>query len=156
MLGILILLFIVVPIVELTILLCFTHIVDSPLPPLLVVVATGVIGAVLARRQGLNTLTRIQRQLSSGNLPTTEVADAGMILCAGALLLTPGLMTDLFGFSLLVPPCRNLYRHLLLNFFRNRTRVVHGGSPNRRPDGKESDQIIDCEVITRHKEPLDR
>ena len=155
MLGLLILLFIVVPFVELSILLSIAQQMGA-LPPLILVAATGVIGAALARRQGIRTLTKIQRQLGAGNLPTAELADAGMILVAGALLLTPGLLTDLFGFSLLVPPCRSLYRRLLVKYFRSRVKVIHGGSPNANPYQQEGDQTIDCEVITRREEPIDQ
>ena len=77
------------------------------------VFATGVLGASLARWQGLSTLARIQTDLSEGHLPGQALLDGAMILVAGALLLTPGILTDLFGFSLLFPPCRYVYRKWL-------------------------------------------
>ena len=82
MLGLLILLFIAVPFVELAILLSLADHIGW-LPPLVLVVLTGVVGASLARRQGIQTLARIQGQVNSGKFPSTELADAGMILFAG-------------------------------------------------------------------------
>ena len=75
------------------------------------VIFTGVLGAALARWQGFKTLQKIQSEMAEKRMPKDSLMDAGMILVAGALLLTPGIMTDAFGFSLLFPrPDRRLWR----------------------------------------------
>ena len=85
---------------------------------LALIVFTGIVGAYLARRQGLSVLTRAQKQMARGEVPAGSLADGVMILVAGALLMTPGIFTDAFGFSLLVPGFRNLIKDTLLARFR--------------------------------------
>ncbi len=70
------------------------------------VVLTAIIGASLVRSQGINTLARSQNSLARGELPAVELLEGGVLLIAGALLLTPGFFTDGIGFLLLVPPLR--------------------------------------------------
>lgn len=108
----LIALFIGLPIVELA-LLIELHCRVGLGATILVVLLTGVAGAALVRRQGLAILMQIQRELSLGNLPAPQMMDGVMILTAGALLVTPGLITDAAGFLLLVPYIRNQIRNEL-------------------------------------------
>tara|TARA_R110001592_G_scaffold121918_4_gene328202 strand:+ start:2124 stop:2675 length:552 start_codon:yes stop_codon:yes gene_type:complete len=75
-------------------------------PTLAVVILTAVLGTALLRHQGLDTLRRVQDSLAQDRLPVAEMFDGLCLLMAGALLLTPGFMTDLFGFLLFVPPFR--------------------------------------------------
>ncbi len=105
----LIALFIGLPIVELA-LLFEVHSAVGFLPTVLLVLLTGVTGATLVRRQGLATLLKIQREMSIGNVPAPQMMDGVMILVAGALLVTPGLITDLSGFGLLIPYVREHIR----------------------------------------------
>ena len=70
------------------------------------VVLTGLIGMILVRAEGRNTLARFQRKLASGTPPTDELLDGGLLIASGAFLLTPGLVTDLIGFLLVLPPTR--------------------------------------------------
>ncbi|MDM5315592.1 FxsA family protein [Fictibacillus sp. b24] len=67
---------------------------------------TGILGAYLAKKEGTETLQRVKRQLESGQMPGDAVLDGACILVGGALLLTPGFLTDFLGFSLLFPPLR--------------------------------------------------
>lgn len=103
--GRLALLFIVVPIVELMLLIRMGQIVGL-LPTLALVVTTGVVGAGLARLEGLKTLWTLQSELAQGRLPAQAIMDGLAILVGGALLLTPGILTDILGFSLLLPRSR--------------------------------------------------
>ncbi len=80
---------------------------------LAIVIFTGVVGAVLARAQGLMVMTAIQRDLAEGRMPAPRLMDGVMILIAGVLLITPGLITDSAGFLLLLPPVRVSIRALL-------------------------------------------
>ena len=118
----LILLFVFLPLVELMILLKLAELITG-LWTFALVVVTGIIGASLARRQGWSVLRRIQAETQQGQMPTTSLVDAVMIFVAGALLITPGILTDVFGFSLLIPTCRAIYRAHLINWFRNRVEV---------------------------------
>ncbi len=105
----LLLLFTAVPLIELALLVEIGKRVGLAATVALVI-ATGVLGAWLARREGLRTLARLQKELQEGRMPTEPLLDGLMIFIAGAVLLTPGLLTDLFGFSLLIPQARGLVR----------------------------------------------
>lgn len=70
------------------------------------VVLTGLIGMILVRAEGRNTIARVQRKLAAGSPPTDELLDGGLLIASGAFLLTPGLVTDLIGFLLVLPPTR--------------------------------------------------
>ena len=105
----LLLLLTLLPLMELALLIQLYQVTDLG-TTLAVVILTGVVGAALARRQGLETWYRIQRRLSEGKPPTTELMDGLMIFIAGALLITPGMLTDAAGFLLLMPPVRRLLR----------------------------------------------
>ena len=77
------------------------------------IILTAVIGTWMLKRQGLATLARAQTQLNQGAIPAQELFDGLCLLAAGALLLTPGFVTDSIGFSLLLPPVRELLRNTL-------------------------------------------
>ena len=99
------LLFVLVPLLELFILIRLGGAIGL-LPTLTLCVVTGVGGAWLARREGLRALWSFQARLAKGGLPGRSLMDGLCILVGGALLLTPGLLTDLLGFALLLPPSR--------------------------------------------------
>lgn len=142
MLARLLLLFILVPMVELALLLVIAQ-HTSALFTLGLIIVTGVIGASLARREGLQCLSRIQGELSQGHLPGDSLVDALMILIAGALLITPGVLTDLVGFSLLAPPIRAVLKKLVVARFKDRI-VVSGFSVNAQR-GADMGDTIDVE-----------
>ena len=84
------------------------------------VIGTAALGAALFRQQGLSTLAKVQLSLQQGDLPATELIEGLMLLIAGALLLTPGFFTDVFGFLVLIPPLRNkIAQSLLINFLQS-------------------------------------
>jgi UPF0716 protein FxsA len=89
-------------------------------PTLLLILLTGVIGARVVGRQGRAVWWAIRARLAAGEIPQAELAHGAMLLVAGALLVTPGVLTDAFGASLLVPWFRELLR---VRFFRT-MRVV--------------------------------
>jgi UPF0716 protein FxsA len=100
-LGRLALLFILVPLLELVLLVQMGRVVGL-WPTLGLVLATGVAGAVLARLEGLRVLFQFQQEIASGRIPGQSLLDGLSVLIGGALLLTPGILTDLLGFSLLL------------------------------------------------------
>lgn len=98
-------LFVLVPVVELALLLRAGQWLGV-LPTVALVVATGVLGAWLVRSEGVRTMARFQEQLARGELPGRALMDGAAVLVGGALLLTPGVLTDVVGFGLLFPPTR--------------------------------------------------
>ena len=109
----LLLIFIGLPILEL-VLLFEVHGIVGFLPTVLLVFATGIVGATLVRQQGIQTLFNIRQELALGNLPAPQMIDGIMILISGAFLITPGLLTDTLGFALLIPTVRTLIRTAIL------------------------------------------
>ena len=101
----LLLLFIVIPAIELILLINIGGLIGV-LPTIAVIVLTGALGASLARWQGLGVLRQIQEELARGGLPAGALVDGVILLLAAALLITPGFLTDLVGFSCLVPGFR--------------------------------------------------
>jgi UPF0716 protein FxsA len=119
MLGRLLLLFLLTPAVELGILIQVDQFIGFG-PTIALIVATGIAGSYLARREGLNTWRRLNERLNAGDLPGKELVDGVIILVAGALLVTPGVLTDVIGFLGLIPPTRALIRRVLLRRFRSK------------------------------------
>src|SRR5262249_37383132 len=109
MLFYLFLLFTVVPLCELAVLIWVGQITVWWLPVLIVLV-DAVLGAVLVRWQGLRTLNRIQEDLAAGRMPGDSLVDGLLVLVAAVLLITPGVLTDVAGFALLIPPVRHLVK----------------------------------------------
>ena len=109
-------LFIVLPIVELAILIQVGQAIGVWWT-LAIVVATGFLGASLARRQGLRAWLAIQTELQQGRAPAGALVDGLLILIGGIVLLTPGILTDLFGFALLVPATRSAFKRTLRRRF---------------------------------------
>jgi UPF0716 protein FxsA len=150
----LILLFVLLPMIELMLLLKLADLISGMWTFALVVV-TGIVGASLARRQGWGVLNRLQGELKQGQLPTTTLVDALMIFVAGALLITPGILTDLFGFSLLVPFIRRFYRRWLMEWFRTHSTITtyssasfrRGEHPPFRNSTLDDDNVIDSYVV---------
>ncbi|MCH8241039.1 MAG: FxsA family protein [Planctomycetes bacterium] len=120
----LLLLLTIVPIVELTILLKLAERFSWG-PTIALVLVTGVLGAWLARREGLKAFGRIQEEMARGEAPTGAMMDGFLILVAGVVLVTPGILTDLFGFALLIPPCRGWIRKRLAAAIKKRVVIMH-------------------------------
>lgn len=78
----------------------------GPVPTVVLVVLTAFIGLLLVRAEGRHTARKIQNKLQRGELPANELLDGGLLIAAGALLLTPGLVTDLVGLLLVIPVTR--------------------------------------------------
>ena len=119
--GRLLLLFIIVPAVELALLIEVGNRIGT-LATLGLIVATGVVGAALARSQGLSVLGQVQRDLAEGRLPAGALVDGAIILVAGALLMTPGILTDALGFLCLLPGFRHLIKRGLWRRFESAVR----------------------------------
>lgn len=121
---ILVVAFIVVPIAELAVLIQvgdWLGIADT----ILLLIAVSVAGAWLAKRAGISVLIRIREQLNMGRVPAAELLDGFLVLLAGALLLTPGFLTDCAALGLLLPPVRTAVRRVLHRRFERRV-IIRG------------------------------
>ncbi|MDP4105626.1 MAG: FxsA family protein [Bacillota bacterium] len=112
-----ILLLILVPAADIGLLL-FSGKTIGVLPTLACIILTGVIGAYLAKREGLETIRKANEQLRTGHLPGEAVLDGICILIGGILLITPGFITDIIGFLMLVPITRKPFKWWMKSFFR--------------------------------------
>ena len=122
----LLLLFTVVPLVELFLLVKLGAVIGIG-ATVLIVICTGVLGAWLARWQGLGVLRRLTDDMNEGRLPADALIDGLLILIAGAVLLTPGLITDALGFLLLVPQSRAVVRRTIAARLASGTEVSDPG-----------------------------
>ena len=112
LLGRILALFLIMPVVELALLVQVDKLIGF-WPTIGVIVATGVAGSFLARREGLSVWRRLNERLNQGGLPGNELLDGVIILVAGALLITPGVLTDVVGFLGLIPLTRRGIRKLV-------------------------------------------
>lgn len=132
----LLLLLTIVPAVELFVLLQLGAWM-GPGPTLMLIVLTGVVGATLARREGFAVMTELQQKTAAGEAPTQSLVEGILILVGGLLLLTPGIFTDLFGFSLVVPATRKLLAPAVIKAFQSAVNIqtFQAGAPYAgRPD----------------------
>lgn len=106
--SILLIIFLLVPIIEIYLLIEVGGVIGA-LPTVFLVVFTAVLGAWLLRIQGFSTLNRVRQTLAAGGIPAFEMLEGLILLVAGALLLTPGFFTDTIGFLCLMPAVRRLF-----------------------------------------------
>ena len=141
----LLLLFVALPAVELALLIELGSRFGT-LHTIGLIIATGFLGAALARRQGLGVLSKIREDTAEGRLPADSIADGVMILVASALLVTPGVLTDAFGFLCLVPGFRDLMKRAIVRRIR---RAVEDGRLQTsvhhdvRFDGESQRRVVD-------------
>lgn len=133
------LLFIVMPIVEIAVLLRVGSAIGW-LPTLAIVVLTAVIGTTMLRQQGLATLAKARERMGRGEMPASQMIEGLILMVGGALLLTPGFVTDAFGFACLIPPSRAA----IASYIKKRGVMgagvvingqVHGGAAANEPGG---------------------
>ena len=118
-LGRLAFLFVIVPLLELALLIQMGQWVGY-WPTIGLVVFTGVSGAWLARMEGLRTMWRLRDDLAHGRVPGQAIMDGMAVLAGGALLLAPGILTDLLGFGLLLPGTRRVIQKRVMDRFERR------------------------------------
>ena len=142
----LLLLFTVIPLTELWLLLWLAGRTSWQFT-ICLVIFTGVLGAWLARREGLRCLQTIHQRLERGELPTDSLMDGMMILLAGAVLITPGVLTDLLGFLLLIPQFRRLARGWVARRIKARMFVANPSGNWTETKTNDRDHVIDARVI---------
>ena len=130
------LLFTIIPVAELALLIKVgQHL--GVLDTVLIVLVTAMVGSILVKLEGLHVLFSIRERMAEGRIPGNELLEGVMILVAGALLLTPGLLTDAVGVLLVVPPSRRVIREIIKKYLRkklkNATVEFRVGPPNDFP-----------------------
>lgn len=130
----LVLLFIVVPILELYVIIQVGQLIGV-WPTLALLLADAVLGSMLLKHQGRGAWRRFNEALSAGRFPGREVADGLLIVVGGTLLLSPGFITDIFGIFFLLPPTRAIARRLLKRFTVGRFTVIGVPGGGRGPFG---------------------
>jgi UPF0716 protein FxsA len=144
---ILVILFVLLPVVELTLIFKLGGWIGW-IPTLLLVFGAGLAGAAIARVQGFMAAVRVRQQLVHGVLPASELVDGLLIGVAGVLLILPGVLSDVLGILLLIPPVRAVARRRLMAWFSRNFRI-DALSAWREPQGATpgGDKIIDARVI---------
>ncbi len=145
---ILLVLFLVVPLAEIATFIWVGERIGL-WPTLASVILTAVVGTALLRRQGFAVLRRVGDSLQHNRLPVSEVFHGACLLCAGALLLTPGFLTDAVGFAMFVPAVRNhLGRALFARLMGStRVRVWARGTPDPGGRGGDGADVIDADFV---------
>ncbi len=155
MLLLLFLLFTLMPLLELWLLFQLSGVFGF-WTTIAVVLLTGFVGAWLAKMQGWLTIIRIRSELAEGKLPAEAMGDGVMLLVAGVLLITPGVITDVVGLSLLLPPVRVVVRKILKAWLARNVKIETNvsfwadgqrGSTQVR-DGKVVEgRVVDAHVV---------
>ncbi|MGJ0489328.1 FxsA family protein [Methylobacter sp.] len=125
----------VVPFVEIYLLLQVGGIIGA-VPTIFLVVLTAVLGAWLLKQQGLATLQRFQSSLAQGTLPAYEMVEGPILLVGGALLLTPGFITDIMGFACLIPQLRRKIAQYVIE-----NHLIQAGGPFQPARSAEKDAL---------------
>ena len=120
--------FTLIPFVEIYLLIKIGHYLGA-FNTVIVVIVTGLLGASLARHEGMRTMMRVRESVNRGELPAEEILDAVLIFIAGIVLLTPGFITDLAGIAILIPNARTWLKRWLRRKFdqwisENRANII--------------------------------
>ena len=115
----LLIVFIIIPLIELAVILKVNSFIGIGWTLGLIII-TAFVGVKLLRRQGISTLLRANQKMQQGQIPAQELAEGFLLALAGALLLTPGFVTDAIGFTLLVPATRRVLVHRVIAFITPR------------------------------------
>lgn len=146
MLLVLFLLFTLLPVTEFAILLQLGARIGL-FGTIALVLFTGVLGASLARWQGMQTLWRLRTGMSRGEPPTDVLLDGAMILVAAAVLVTPGVLTDLFGFALLTPPIRAIIKPMLRAWFAKKVKVQVNPGMFSQSSRYDNGDVVEGEIV---------
>ena len=139
----LVLLFIVVPIAELAVLIQVGQVIGVWWT-IAILVADAILGSILMRAQGRVAWRRFNEALAAGRVPAREVLDGALVMFGGLLMLTPGFITDVLGFLLLIPPTRAVVRAVLVRRLAHRM-TVSMSAPRTRPDDVVDGTAVDVE-----------
>jgi UPF0716 protein FxsA len=148
------LLFTIVPLVELWLLVLLGQWTRAWVPILLVFV-DAALGATLIRWQGVRVVRRIQEDLAAGRMPGDALIDGALFLLAAALLIAPGILTDVVGFALLIPPLRALVKRGVAAWLRRHVKMQTARFTSTYPTGVAgNDEIIEAHVVSTRVEDM--
>lgn len=158
----LVILFIVVPVLELYVIIQVGQLIGV-VPTLILLLAGALLGSWLLKHQGRGAWRRFNKALAERRFPGREVVDGVLIIIGGTLLLTPGFLTDIFGIFLLVPPTRAIARRVLKRLTIGRFMVVGmgggsgplGGPPSGDGRGGRAPRDYDYEGTAEEVPPQD-
>jgi len=134
MFQLLFVLFIIIPIIEITVIMQVGALLGV-WPTIAIVILSAWLGAKYVRQQGLATMQNVQVKMAQGEMPSNEIVTGLMLLVAGVLLVTPGFVTDILGLSLLIPSVRtaisaHVQKHIKVNQFGAGATFTQGGAGN--------------------------
>lgn len=147
-------LFLLVPVLEIYVLIQVGHVIGAGWT-ILLLIADAVFGAWVVKHEGRRAWAALQEALRSGRMPTRELADGALVLIGGTLMISPGFVTDIFGFALILPFTRPLARRLLTAYLARRVSAAVAAPPGATPPGKAhrpgpgSGPVVQGEVVDR-------
>ncbi len=144
LLGYLLLAFILLPAVELFLLIQVGLRIGWP-ETLAIILTTGLLGAYLAQRQGTHAWRDVREKMAHGKVPGTELVAGALFLVGAAFLLTPGIITDIVGFALMVPRIRRATAKMLIHRLKDKVTVVHIGGQGGPARTRQDDDVVDVE-----------
>jgi UPF0716 protein FxsA len=141
-------LFTIIPVLELWLLIEIGGVIGF-FPTVLIVIITGITGAWLAKMEGISVLTNIQRSMSQGVIPKTELVNGLLVFIGGAMLLTPGFITDITGLLMIFPPTRAIFATFLISYFERKIKdgtvhFYHSGQ-NETRTRIDDESVIDAD-----------
>lgn len=148
--ALLVVLFLVVPVVEIYVIVQVGQVIGA-VPTVLLLLFESLLGAWIVKREGRRAWLALRTAVTTGRLPSRQLADAGLVLVGGTLLLTPGFVTDVVGFFFVLPVTRPLARRALAWYVRRRATVLtirRTTSSSARGDGRVPGDVIEGEVVS--------
>jgi UPF0716 protein FxsA len=140
--GKLLLLFIIVPVAELYLFLTLGEELGVK-NTIAIIIITAILGAALTKSQGRRAMRKFQQATAEGRMPAKEALEGLMILLAGAVLITPGFLTDTVGFLLLVPPVRTAVAGFLGKRLKGKIQIITPGMPPQDPQEERPKSKLD-------------
>ncbi len=144
-------LFIGVPLIEIYLFIELGGLIGA-LPTVLLIIVTALIGVSLLRAQGFNTMAKFQQEVATGQLPATTMLEGVALILGGALLLTPGFLTDSIGFLCLIP----FTRQTIIAWAIKNMKVTSRGFSSTGPARPHDPNVIEGEIIENDKKPYDQ
>lgn len=159
MFRVLFLLFIIVPIIEISVLMQVGELIGA-WPTVAIVIVSAWLGAKYVRQQGIATLQSVQTKMAQGEMPSSEIVTGVMLLVAGVLLVTPGFVTDIFGLLLLVPNVRQALANTVQNHIKTNQGSAFGNAAHfhsstfTQANGQTYENDVDDSEIFTQKKPI--
>ncbi|CAB4712544.1 MAG: FxsA family protein [Actinobacteria bacterium] len=146
---VLVLLFIVVPVLEIYVIVQVGQVIGA-LWTVVLLIVDSIIGSWLVRREGARTWRALRSALESGKMPATELADGALVLVGGTLMLAPGFVTDVVAVLLILPVTRPIFRRLLGTVIARRLQgavIIRPGHGTRPGPGPDDGSVVRGEVV---------